>query len=98
MPIKEVPSTTKPVGKPGDERQFTQKDRSVREHPFKNQGYKGVGSQSKSKGNGAEREPSAIPKKQPEKEHSHKNEGYKSVGKGDGTDARKYTTKSPFKK
>lgn len=98
MPIKEEPSYTKPVGKPGDERTFTKKDRSVREHPFKNQGYKGVGSQSKSKGNGAEREPAAVPKKQAVKEHPHKNEGYKGVGKGDAKDARKYDTKSPFKK
>lgn len=98
MPIKEEPSYTKPVGKPGDERTYTKKDRSSKEHPFFNQGYKGVGQQSKTKGNGAERTPTAVPKKQAVKEHPHKNEGYKGVGKGDGTDARKVPSQSPFHK
>ena len=53
MPINEEPSYSQPCGKQGDERTYTKKDRSSKEHPFFNQGYKGVGQQSKTKGNGA---------------------------------------------
>ena len=90
----EVPSTTKPVGKPGDERTYTRKDRSVREHPFKDQGYKGVGSKAKeTKGDGSER--TAPAKKDCCRPHPHAGS---AKGK-DGADARKVAPapKSPFR-
>jgi hypothetical protein len=108
MPIKEEPSYTKPVGKPGDERQYTKKDRSVREHPHTNENYKKVGSGAKGDERkhpkGEKIDYSKFDREHPYKE-SGSGQGYGNVGKqakttkGDGSE-RQYKNKnsSPFRK
>jgi hypothetical protein len=90
---KEVPSFTKPVGKPGDERHESayKKGSPTRVHPHHNEGYSKVGSGCK------EGIPTCVPKKVAEREHPFKNQGYKGVGNNPKTgapgDARKFTPK-----
>lgn len=85
----EVPSVTKPMGKPGDERIHKNPDLSKLDRPTKiNTGYSGVGKKSVQGGDGKERE---MEKKDLMKfERPTKiNTGYNGVGKksvenGDG--------------
>lgn len=107
--IPESPSYTKPVGKPGDERKHPHGEKVdytkyETEHPFKNQGYKGVGSNAKTGKAGEERvRPTKVDYTKFDRTGTHENEGYgkvgsKSVQKGDGKE-REYKNKrtSPFR-
>jgi hypothetical protein len=68
---KETPASTKPVGKPGDERNFSKPGKAERVHPHHNLGYKGVGKKAPG-ADGAERTDAMISKKNPFRDHPHK--------------------------
>jgi hypothetical protein len=104
------PSSTKPVGKPGDERvrpeksDYTKFDRG--QHPHFKEGYSHVGKGGdKFKSEGAERvRPGKVDYTKFDRgQHPHANEGYscagKSCGKADGKERTEgaYKKKSPFR-
>ena len=102
----ETPAVTKPLSTNGDARTVHPgKKDCCTAHPRNNEGYKAVGSKSKTGGDGAERvRPAANPEKGYDRTHPHEKEGYSKVGSksktgGDGAE-RNYKNKnaSPWRK
>ncbi len=101
----ETPSVTKPLSTNGDARTVhPSKKACCTPHPRANEGYKAVGSKSKSGGDGSELvRPTANPEKGYDRKHPHEKAGYSKVGTksksgGDGSERTYKNRTSPWNK